>query len=91
MVGQMNRVLIVCCTVEAARSKFKDIVELYGSDVKKALFNQLTIEVDDIEYRFMSVASPLEKITGLMFHSVYVDDNVQLTNEQEAMIMSRWR
>lgn len=87
----MNRVLIVCSTIEAARSKFKDIVNLYGSDVKKALFNQLTIEVDDIEYRFISVASDLEKIIGLTFHSVYVDDNVQLTTEQEAMIMSRWR
>jgi len=87
----MNRVLIVCSTVEAARSKFKDIVNLYGSDVKKALFNQLTIEVDDIEYRVISVTSDLEKIIGHTFNSVYVDDNVQLTNEQEAMIMSRWR
>ena len=87
----MNRILIVCSTIEAARSKFKDMIELYGSDVKKGLFNQLTIEVDDIEYQFMSVAAPLEKNIGLTFHSVYVDDNVQLTNEQEAMIMSRWR
>ena len=87
----MNRVLVVCHTNDAAKSKFKDMVNEYGSKVKKALYSRLTIEVDDREYRFISQSSLPEKIIGLIFQSVIVDDAVQLTNEQIMWIMSRRR
>ena len=87
----MNCVLIVCSTYDAARRKFKDMVKEYGSKVKKALYNRLTIEVDDREYQFISQSSLPEKIIGLTFKSVIIDEAVQLTNEQIMWIMSRRR
>jgi len=87
----VNRVLIVCCTEEAAKSKFKEMINLYGSKVIRAVFNRLTIEVDDKEYQFISQSFRPEKIIGREYHLVILDDDVQLTIEQEQLIMSRRR
>ena len=51
---------------------------------------KLTIELGDIEYEFIS-SNISDKLRGRTFNSILIDEMVQLTAEQSAIIMSRKR
>ena len=88
----MNRVLIVCHNFESAKRQVDDMVHLYGNAIIRASLNELTIELESTTYQFMSLSqvSP-DRMMGRTYQTVIIDEMVELTTEQRAMIMSRKR
>jgi hypothetical protein len=50
----MNRVLIVCHNYDSAKSRFDDMVHHNKSVLVRACQAQLTIELGDTQYEFIS-------------------------------------
>jgi hypothetical protein len=86
----MKRVLIVCHNYNSAKRRFHDIVHRTESSIVRACQAQLTIESDDTRYEFIS-SHASDKLQGRTFSSIIIDEMVELTDEQTAMIMSRKR
>ena len=88
----MNRVLIVCNTVDSAKRQFNDIAQQAQTAFARASQNELMIEMEDTQYQFMSLSKVTpDRLMGRTYHTVIIDEAVQLTNEQRAMIISRER
>ena len=86
----MNRVLIVCHNYDSAKKRFDDMVHHNKSVLVRACQAQLTIELGDTQYEFIS-SHASDKLHGMTFSGVIVDEMVEMNAEQTAMIMSRKR
>lgn len=86
----MNRVLIVCYDYVSAKRQFYDMAP--QATFARASLNDLMIEIEDTQYQFISSSqvSP-DRMMGRTYQTVIIDEAVQLTTEQRALIMSRKR
>lgn len=86
----MKRVLIVCHNYDSARRRFHDMVLQNESALGRVSHAQLTVELGDTQYEFIS--SHLSgRMQGKTYHNVIIDEMVKMTAEQTARIMSRKR
>lgn len=68
------------------------MIDLHGTAIARASLNELTIELGDIQYQFMSSSQvSLDRMMGRTYHHVIIDEMVELTEQQRSMIMSRER
>lgn len=86
----MKRVLIVCYNYNTAKRRFRDMLQYNKSAVGRVSQARLTIELGDAEYEFIS-SDVSDRLMGRTFHTIHIDEMVQLTIEQSAMLMSRKR
>lgn len=86
----MKRVLIVCHNYNSAKRRFHDMVQQDDNAFGRASHAQLTVELGDTQYEFIS-SHASDRIQGQTYHNVFIDEMVELTAEQTARIMSRKR
>ena len=86
----MKRVLIVCHNYDAAKIRFHDMIQQHETTVSRASHAQLTVDIGNIEYEFISQHSS-DRIIGRTYHSIVIDEMVKMTTEQTILIMSRKR
>ncbi len=86
----MKRVLIVCHNYDSAKRRFHDMVHHTESSIVRACQAQLTIELGDTQYEFIS-SQASDKLHGMTFGGVIIDEMVEMTADQTAMIMTRKR
>ena len=86
----MKRVLIVCHNHDSAKRRFHDMVLQNEGTLGRVSHAQLTVELGDTQYEFIS-SHASDRIQGQTYHNVVIDDMVELTAEQTARIMSRKR
>lgn len=88
----MKRVLTVCHNFESAKRQFRDMLQLYGTAIARASLNELMIEIDDVQYQFMSLSQvSKDRMMGRTCHHVIIDEMVELTEQQRSIIMLRSR
>jgi len=86
----MKRVLIVCHNYDSAKRRFHDMIGQNKRVLVRACQAQLTIESGDTQYQFIA-SHASDKIRGRTYQNVIIDEMVEMTTEQTAMIMSRKR
>ena len=86
----MKRVLIVCHNYDSARRRFHDMIQQNENAFGRVSHTQLTVELGNIQYEFISSHSS-DRIRGRTYQMIHIDEMVELTAEQTAMIMSRKR
>ena len=84
----MKRILIVCHNYDSAKRRFRNMVQQNEDAIGMASLAQLKVNTGDIEFEFIS-SSASDRITGQTYHSVIIDEMVELTDEQTSIIMSR--
>jgi tRNA(Met) C34 N-acetyltransferase TmcA len=66
------------------------MIQQNESVLVRACNAQLTIELGDTQYKFIS-SHASDRIIGQTYQNVLIDEMVEMTAEQTAMIMSRKR
>lgn len=91
----MKKILFVFHTLDAAKQKFHEAVELYGvkDTATRVSYSELFIEFETFRYEFISASSGgiSERLYGKTFSDIIVDEIVTLTEEQETILKSRLR
>lgn len=86
----MKRILIVSHTYQAAKRRFHDMMMQNENAISNYSLHRLTIDIGDTQYIFASASSP-DKMMGITYESIIIDEMVELTSEQTSFIMSRKR
>ena len=86
----MKRTLIVCHNYDSAKRRFHDMIMHNENAFGRVSHQQLTVELDNNQYEFIS-SHASDRIQGQTYHNVIIDEMVEMTAEQTAMIMSRKR
>ena len=89
----MKTILYVYSTHDRAKQEFKEFIEHNDPNgvVFSYRYSDLTIEANGVQRRFISSNDLDRKVKGYSFDSVFVDEHVKLTEEQNVMIKSRMR
>jgi predicted ribonuclease YlaK len=64
------------------------MVQQNEDTVGRASQAQLMLDIGDTQFEFVSSLS-YDRIRGRTYHSVFIDDTVEMTADQMEMIMSR--
>jgi hypothetical protein len=86
----VKRVLIVCHNYDSAKRRFHDMVHHTESSIVRACQAQLTIQLGDTRYEFIS-SHASDRIRGQTYQTILIDEMVEMTADQTAMIMTRKR
>jgi hypothetical protein len=86
----MKRVLIVSHNHDSARRRFHHMLQQTENVFGRVSNTQLTIELGDTQYEFIS-SHASDKLHGMTFSGIIIDEMVEMNAEQTAMIMSRKR
>ncbi len=86
----MKHILIVCHNQDSARRRFNDMILQNENVLGRASQAQMTIELGDTQYEFIS-SHASDRIRGRTYQNIIIDEMVEMTAEQTAMIMSRKR
>lgn len=91
----MKKFLFVFHTLDAAKQKFHETVELYSvkHTATRVSYSDLFVEFETFRYEFISASNGgiSERLYGKTFNDIIVDEMVTLTEEQEAILKSRLR